>query len=174
MNGIHIRNLSTEDLTKNIIYFLEKPYKEGGLEDHIIRPIDSEKIMSIVPFIQERLKTLKDAKEMVDFFFLEDEEIQIDQNDLLSKNVDKENLSELLMKSLKVIEDIENFQSDQLENKFRELAKKINQKPGKLFTPIRISITGKKIAPPLFETLEVLGREKSIYRIKKAIEYINQ
>ena len=78
------------------------------------------------------------------------------------------------MKSLKVIEDIENFQSDQLENKFRELAKKINQKPGKLFTPIRISITGKKIAPPLFETLEVLGREKSIYRIKKAIKYINQ
>ena len=174
MNGIHIRNLSTEDLTKNIIYFLEKPYKEGGLEDHIIRPIDSEKIMNIVPFIQERLKTLKDAKEMVDFFFLEDDEIQVDQNELLSKNIDKKIISELLMKSLKVIEDIENFQSDQLENKFRELAKIINQKPGKLFTPIRISITGKKIAPPLFETLEVLGREKSIFRIKKAIKYINQ
>ena len=174
MNGIYIRKLSIDRLSKALISYLQKPEIYGGLPDHIKRPINHSKVKSIAPFIQERLKTLKDSTEMLDFFFLPDEDIKINKNDYFTKNNQIKDILKSLNEGLNIINKIEKFKADELELQFRTLSKDLNIKPGILFTPIRISVTGKKIAPPLFETLETLGRERCLSRINKAIKLLKE
>ena len=174
MNGIYIRKLSVDKLSKALISYLQKPEIYGGLPDHIKRPINHSKVKSIAPFIQERLKTLKDSTEMLDFFFLPDEDIKINKNDYFTKNNQIKDILKSLNEGLNIINKIEKFKADELELQFRTLSKDLNIKPGILFTPIRISVTGKKIAPPLFETLETLGRERCLSRINKAIKLLKE
>ena len=172
MNGIYIRNLSTTNLAQRILPYLEKPEKDGGFSDTIERPINSNLLIKIVPLIRERLKTLLDVKEMIDFFYLERVCPKIDE--LVPKTMDTASTIKCLYASLNLIKDAKDFSAQCLENIFRLQAEKLNLKPGQMFSPIRISVTGKRIAPPLFETLEILGKEKSFQRIKNAIDMLEK
>ena len=61
------------------------------------------------------------------------------------------------------------FEPEFLESEYRALAEKIEMKPGQLFSPIRVAITGKKFAPPLFDTMSALGQDRCITRMENAI-----
>jgi len=172
MNGIYIRNLSTDNLAQRILPYLEKPEKDGGFSDTIERPINSDLLIKIVPHIRERLKTLLDVKEMIDFFYLEG--VCPKHNELIPKTMDSASTIKCLYASLNLIKDAKKFSAQCLEKTFRLQAEKLNLKPGQMFSPIRISVTGKRIAPPLFETLEILGKEKCFQRIKNAIDMLEK
>lgn len=165
MNGVYIRGLSAEDLAKRLLPYLERPEAEGGLPDVIMRPIDRRYLVRIVPLIQERVKVLKDASSLVDFFFADE---------LIYDSVEgphplaSDQAVYALESTLERLRHLE-FDRMSLEDTLRDHAESIELKTGVLFGIIRFALTARKVSPPLFETMEVLGRERCLYRLEKGI-----
>ena len=106
--------------------------------------------------------------ELVDFFYVEPEPPK--PEDMIGRRMDAEMVVTALTESRELLANIASFDTDTLNSELRELATKTGMKAGQLFTPIRVAATGKRIAPPLFETLEVLGREKTLLRLERALD----
>ncbi|RME43735.1 MAG: glutamate--tRNA ligase [Caldilineae bacterium] len=157
-NGLYIRSLSTEDLTDRLLPFLQR----AGI------PADRETMLRITPLIQERLTTLADAAPWVDFFFV-DELPPFDLNLLVPKKMTLSDVPPILQKARAVLADIP-FTHDALESALRAAAAELGLKAGQMFQPIRVAVCGKKVAPPLFGTLEVLGRQTTLHRLNRALQ----
>ncbi len=165
MNGYYIRDMRTEELTETLIPVLEDPDK--GLPEGIARPIDRAYLTRVVPLIQERLKTLAEAPELTSFFFEED--LEFDSRMLAQKGMDSEGVRAALQEALSHLEKLRSFDAQSLEGALRPLAQELGLKTGQLFGCLRVAVTGRKAAPPLFETMETLGKERCLNRIKAAI-----
>jgi glutamyl-tRNA synthetase len=117
--------------------------------------------------VRERIKLLRDVLTAADFFFV-DELPPYDPAELIPQKGD----ATLALKVLKRAHDLlsqTDFTHDSLDSTLRSAAQEMGIKPGQMFQPIRVAVCGRKNAPPLFETLEVLGRETTLARIEKAI-----
>lgn len=156
MNGAYIRALPVEELVKRIYPFLIG----AGLE------VDRDRLSKIAPDIQERLVTLGDAVEMTDFLFADS--ISPDPAQLVGKGMTKETTRRVLQQAETILDTFEPFETEPLEHAFRQAAEAAGMKPGPFFTPIRVAVTGKTVAPPLFASIAALGREKTIERLNKA------
>jgi glutamyl-tRNA synthetase len=161
MNGVYIRGLGAEDLADRMMPFLE----EADLA------ADRETVVRIVPLVQERMKRLDEAPGLVDFFFVE-ELPDYDPNLLIPKKMDAAGAYALLGLARAVLEDVSPFAHDPLETALRELAETMGVKVGQLFAPIRVAVCGRTVAPPLFGTLEVLGRERVLRRVDSGLEKV--
>jgi glutamyl-tRNA synthetase len=166
MNGVYIRGLPIEDLTNRVFPFLEK-----YLPPDVNRPLDISHVRQIVPLIRERINTLKDAAAYADFFFIDNLEYKAEML------VDKKITAEIALKALKGSEEklatMAGFSRDSLENTLRHLADNLGLKAGQLFNVLRVATTARDAAPPLFETMEVLGKERCLKRIKAAISKLS-
>jgi glutamyl-tRNA synthetase len=162
MNGVYIRGLSINDLTDRVIPFLEK-----DLPPEVKRPLDINYVRQIVPLIRERITTLKDAAAYADFFFLD--ELEYDSAMLIGKNMTSETVLAALEAVKEKLSSLEGFRQDLLEETLRPLAAELGMKAGQLFNPLRVATTAHEAAPPLFETMAVLGKERSLKRIKAAV-----
>jgi len=162
MNGVYIRGLSPDDLTGKVFPFMEKYFPP-----EIKRPLDIEYVRKIVPLIRERINTLKDAAGYTDFFFLD--ELKFD----VAMFTDKKMTAEIALTALKAAEEklssLESFSPDLLETTLRHLAEELGIKAGQLFNPLRVATTAHDAAPPLFETMDVLGKERCLKRIRAAL-----
>jgi len=162
MNGVYIRGLSVDDLTEKIFPFIEK-----YLPPEVKRPIDYQYIRQIAPLIRERISTLKDAATYADFFFLDDLVYDV------AMFTDKKMTAETALTALKSAEEklspLESFSPDLLETTLRNLAEELGIKAGQLFNPLRVATTARDAAPPLFETMAVLGKERCLKRIRAAL-----
>jgi glutamyl-tRNA synthetase len=156
-NGVYIRQLSIEDLTDRLLPHLHRV----GIS------ADRETILRIAPAIQERLTTLNDAAEWVDFFFVDDLP-DYDLTELVPKKMALDDVPGILEHARKTLAELE-FTHDTLDQGLREGAKAAGLKPGQMFQPIRVAVCGKKVAPPLFDTLEVLGKAKVLKRIDETL-----
>jgi len=156
MNGVYVRTLRPEDLATSLLPFLEK----AGLKT------DKETVLRLVPLIQERIKVLGDAVDLVDFFF--QEEMAYDPRLLLGKKMGAAASLDALKRVHEVLDQLPTFDEEVLERTLRDLAKQLELKAGQLFGVIRVAVTGKKVAPPLFGTLSILGKERVLSRISKA------
>lgn len=171
MNGVHIRQMSVDDLLERVAVVLEKPEAEGGLPDSVDRPVDRAYLTRLLPLVHERLKTLNESTEALSFFFVE--EVEPDVAQLPGRKSDPETATRSLEASLELVKSSEPFEPEHLEAEFRALAEKLELKPGPLFTPVRVAITGSSMAPPLFDTVAAIGRERVITRIEKALGLLN-
>jgi glutamyl-tRNA synthetase len=160
-NGIYIRSLSIEDLTGRLLPFLA----QAGIV------ADRETMLKITPLIQERLTTLSEAPAWVDFFFV-DELPPFDLNLLVPKKMTLADIPPILEKATHILQETA-FTHDALEASLREGAQELEIKAGQMFQPIRVAVCGKQVSPPLFGTLEILGREKSLERIHDALSLIS-
>ena len=159
MNGVYIRGLTADDLADRMMPFLE----EAGLD------ADRETVVRIAPLIQERLKRLDEAPGMVDFFFVE-ELPDYDPHLLIPKKMDAAGARVLLGQARAVLAEVSPFTHDPLETALRGLAETMGVKVGQLFAPIRVAACGRAVAPPLFGTLEILGRERVLERLDLGLE----
>ncbi|MFL2664927.1 MAG: glutamate--tRNA ligase [Dehalococcoidia bacterium] len=170
MNGVYIRGYSDEELVEKITPILESKNQSFGLPNNIKRPLDKTYLLKIIPLIKERIKTLNEVSELIDFFY--DNEIKNTEKNIIIKNLDSSETIRILNKSINLMNESKIFKSELLEYSFRNLVDVEKIKPGQLFTSLRFALSGKKIAPPLFETMEVLGKDKCIERVSNAINLV--
>ena len=156
MNGVYIRSLPPDDLAQRLLPVL----REAGFEANL------DFTRRLVPLVQERIKTLKEVIPWVDFFFLE--EVHPDPTELPGKKMDVQQTVEALAAARRVLAEVEPFDRRTIEGALRAEAERLGLKAGQFFMPIRVAVTGKRVSPPLFETLELLGREKVLQRLEHA------
>ncbi len=162
MNGIFLRELSHGELLRKIM-----PFLESGLPEEVKRPVAEEYVSRIVPLIRERINTLAEAATYADFFFLA--ELEYDASLLVGKKMTVETTLKALKAAQERLSLLESFDHDSLEGTLRPLAEELGLKTGQLFSPLRVATTGRTAAPPLFETMVVLGKERCLERIRVAV-----
>ena len=160
LNAEHLRGLSQEHLTELLLPFAET----AGFR------ADREKMQRVTPLIQERIKLLRDVATTADIFFV-DELPPYDNAELIPQKGDPAMAAAVLEKAREVLKAAE-FKHDALDTALRAAAAEMKIKTGQMFQPIRVAVCGRKVAPPLFETLEVLGRDTALRRIDKALEML--
>jgi glutamyl-tRNA synthetase len=162
LNGCYIRSLSVEDLTRRLLPYLA----EAGYE------ASYERMLPITPLIRERITTLRDVAHAADFFFL-DELAPYDPAELIPQKADAALARTVLERAHARLAETE-FTLEALEPALRGEAEALQIKTGHMFQPVRVAVCGRKAAPPLFETIMVLGRATCLARIEKAIGKLNQ
>jgi glutamyl-tRNA synthetase len=162
MNGVYIRGMSVDDFTRRVMPFLER-----DLPPEIERPLDEEYVKEIVPLIKERAKTLAEVTDLISFFYQDN--LNYSAADLLIKGADYQLTYNAYIQAGQIIEKTP-FQAAELEKEFRALAELLKLKPGQLFSSFRMAVTGRTVSPPLFETMEVLGKVRVQDRIKDALD----
>lgn len=143
MNGMYIRNMENDELRTKIYEFYEKKYSE-------------ELIGKTVPLIKERIKKLSDYLPMCTFFFEEPKKYEVD----IKKHKD------LVKKMHDVLKELDDWKADKIGEALQAVAEKEGVKNSEFFMIVRVVITGKKISPPLNDSMELLGKEESLKRLK--------
>ena len=155
MNGVYIRQLSEGDLIERMSPFL--PGKNGQ--------VDEEHLKRVVPLIQVRLKTLGEVAQLGYFFT---EKIRNDPQLLVQEGMDAGSTRNALRRALDVLSPLTDFSTPAIEETLRSTAKELGLSGKQFFGLLRVATTGKSAAPPLFETMEVLGARRSLLRIESA------
>ena len=154
LNGHYIRSLSVDELTQRIVAWA-KEYDQWA--EHMSIDV----LRQAVPIIQERLVTLSGALPQLDYLFTNDIQIADDARATL-----KENAAEVLDETLAVMESVP-MEAAAIQAALRErLCDGLGIKPRFAFGPLRVAIAGKKVSPPLFESMEILGRDESVRRLR--------
>jgi len=172
MSGVYIRKLSINELSEQLMPFLER-----DLPQSVKRPLSREYVKRIIPLIRERLTTLgkvesaigamAEAAPLYDFFFVD--EPVYDTRLLLGKKLTKEDAVRGLEAALKRLQ-APTFDTQSLEETLRNLATELGLKTGDLFGLLRVAVTGRTAAPPLFQTMASLGKERCLKRIEAALK----
>lgn len=164
LNGVYIRQLNPDDLARQLLPFIHAAGREVG--QAAMAEATFDQVRPLVPLIQERIKTLAEAPEWIDFFFVEPPVPPVEE--LVPKKMTAGETARALSATRETLAALPTFDHTTIEAALRTLAERLGLKTGQLFTPIRVAVTGKSVAPPLFETLACLGREKALARIKRA------
>jgi glutamyl-tRNA synthetase len=157
LNAEHIRGLAVEELSARLL-----PIVLGAGFN-----VTAEKMLRVTPLIRERIKLLRDVLTAADFFFV-DQLPPYDPAELIPQKGDAAMAMKVLTRAREVLANVE-FKHDPLDQALRAAAQELGVKAGQMFQPIRVAVCGRKNAPPLFETLEVLGRETTLKRIEQAL-----
>ena len=144
MNGMYIRALSPEEFADRLVAYLREQDYDW----------DEELVRRTAPLVQEKISTLGAYPAFAGFFF---HRVEPDP-DLLD--------GEVLTGAVDVLEKVEPFTAERIEDALRGYADQLGLSPRKAFQPIRVAVTGSKVSPGLFESLEVLGRDESLARIR--------
>ena len=158
LNAEHIRGLSIEELSARLLPIV----REAGFD------VTPERFLAITPLIRERIKLLRDVLTAADFFFV-DQLPPYDAAELVPQKGDAAMAMKVLTRAPEVLAHTE-FKHDPLDQALRAVAQEMGLKAGQMFQPIRVAVCGRKNAPPLFETLEVLGRDVTLARIQQAVQ----
>ena len=161
LNAEHIRGLAIEDLSQRLLPVVREKYPH----------VSPEKMLQITPLIRERIKLLNDVLTAADFFFV-DQLPPYDPAELIPQKGDAAMAKRVLEKARVVLPTVE-FKHDPLDQALRAAAQELGVKAGQMFQPIRVAVCGRKNAPGLFESLEALGKEKTLGRIEQAAEKLN-
>ncbi len=164
MNGVYIRQLPPAELLQRLIPF----WQEAGM---IPTPVPAEilrKLETVVPLVQERLKTLRDVIALTDFIFADIETPAAEQ--LIGKKMTAKQTVLAIQQVQELLAGLVHFNAETMEQPLRDLAKELHLKAGQLFGLIRTATTGKDVTPPLFGSLEALGRTETLRRLERAEE----
>jgi glutamyl-tRNA synthetase len=165
MNGVYLRRLSFGEFVHRAMPFLDK-----DLPESVTRPLDESYVSHVLSLIQERAKTLAEIPQLADFFFLD--ELRYDTDLLLKGKLDAKSATRAITIGSQKLEQAATWDAATLEGILRSLSTELNLPTGELFGLLRIAITGRTAAPPLFQTMAVLGREKCLKRFRMTLELL--
>ena len=148
LNGTYLRALPPDEYADRLVNYL----RDQGYD------WDEELVRSSVPLVQEKIATLAEYPGFAGFLF---QDVEPDAA-LLDGRV--------LTEAERAIEAAEPFTAEAIEQSLRAVAEQLELKPRDAFQPIRVAVTGSKVSPGLFESIELLGREQSLDRIRRARE----
>jgi glutamyl-tRNA synthetase len=158
LNAEHIRGLAIEDLSQRLLPIV----REAGFN------VGEVEMREITVLIRERIKLLRDVLTVADFFFI-DGPLSYDTGELIPQKGDTAMALSALKRAREVLEKTE-FRHLALDEALRGAAKEMGIKAGQMFQPTRVAVCGRKNATPLFETLQILGREVTLQRVDQAIQ----
>ena len=165
LNSQYIQTSKAEELAR----LLAPVLREAGYS------VDWERLLQVVPIVQIRLKTLNDVVNMAGFFFADWDAFQAPPPDvLLQRKMNIESTAEILQKSVTILRSLDEFSAETQHQAMADLAKDLGFKNGQVFGTLRASVTGQKVSPPTFETMEILGRDESIRRLQLALQSLAQ
>ena len=160
LNGLYIRSTDIEDFQSTALSQIENDIQRSLFDD------EKSRLLKIFPSVQERIETLADLTQQV--MFLVDEPFVVDELDW--QDVNNEEAQKYLFLLREEFINLDNFSPDSIEIVMRKTLEEINVKTKIGFQAARVSITGTKISPPLFESIFALGREAVIARLAESIE----
>jgi glutamyl-tRNA synthetase len=146
LNGVHLRELPPDEYADRLALYLREQDYEW----------DVALVRATVPLVQEKISRLSEYPDFAGFFF---HEVELD-----SEPLDGQVLREAEL----ALMEVDPFTAESIEQSLRGLADRLELKPREAFQPIRIAVTGSKVSPGLFESIELLGRERTLDRIKNA------
>lgn len=161
MNGVYIRELSDDALAELMLAFLD---------DVAHTNIEKPYLTKIAPLIKERIKTLVELPDMTSYFFEDD--FECTAGDLVQKGMDIRQTETALRRAVEALAGLRLFTAESLEESLRLVGSDLGLKPREFFGLVRTSITGRTATPPLFDLMEVLGDQRVIYRLNRAITEI--
>jgi len=162
MNGVYLRELEPQELAERMLPFLERDLPPDLL------PVDQDYLRRIAPLVQERIKVLTDAPELTRYFF--QPELECDPATLVQKGMDAPGTVAALERARDAISAAPSMAHQPLEESLRSVGAQLGLSPRQFFGALRTAVTGRTASPPLFETLEVLGRERVLARLKAAAQ----
>jgi len=161
-NATHIRLMTTEDLARRI-----KPYfVDVGLE------VDNDTLLKVTPLIRERLVTLDDCLAFARFFF--EEHVEPNPEDLVAKGLDAKQSAEIAKKTYEILASLPELSHQTAEPPMRAYVESSGLNINQVFGLLRVAVTGQKVSPPLFESMEIIGKAKCLERVQMAIELLEK
>ena len=160
INGDKIRALTLEDFLNRALPFL--------LKDGVITGTESEVsvVKAALPIIQERIARMNEVTAMLKFLFVDQVEFETEA----AAKISEEPAQHVIKKSLEVLQSLDDWSHSKIEEKLRAaLLEEMGLKPRVAFGPVRIAVTGSHISPPLFESMELLGKDRAISRLHAAV-----
>ena len=156
-NGTHIRLLPVDDLAQRI-----KPYfLHEGLA------VDDATLLRIIPLIRERMVTLDDCIPFAAWFF--EGHVEPLPQELVGKNLTPAQSAEVLCKTLEILSGLPGLTVEAAEPPMRKLVEDLGLSAGQVFGILRVAVTGQTVSPPLFESMEIVGKEKVLERVRQGI-----
>jgi glutamyl-tRNA synthetase len=159
LNGHYIRALSVDDLADRILAYLASSGAITG------EPTDAqgEMVRAATPLVQERMQTLAEAPDMLGFLLVADDDLVVTEDGRKALAPDA---ADVLAAAQTALEGVRDWSTADIEGALRlALVDGLGLKPRLAFTPLRIAVTGRRVSPPLFESMELLGRESTLARI---------
>jgi len=160
INGTHVRMLEPKDFRDRVAHYL----REAGLVGEILTDREEEILTEAAPLVQERITLLGEAPEMLAFLFKADD--AVDVADDARKGLPA-NLSEVLDAALAALEPVADWTAENIQAALKEaLVENMGIKPRLAFGPVRTAVSGRRVSPPLFESMVILGKESSLRRLR--------
>jgi glutamyl-tRNA synthetase len=159
INADHMRLLSLDELTHRVLPFL----KQAGVVSDPVRDADARMLELAMPLVAERMNKLTEAAPMLGFLFVSDDEfVRTDEVDEAGR--------EVVQAAYDALSGLHGWSTAAIEEALRtKLVDELGLKPRKAFGPVRIAVSGRKVSPPLFESMELLGRDRSLARLQDAL-----
>lgn len=165
INADHIRLLDAEDFRDRCVPFLYRDNLVSAPSFQQLLPLEQAKITAAAPLIQTRVQTLGEVSGMLGFLFTLDGEIEIQPD--AAKTL-KDGTAQILDRALDCLEGVTDFTTANLEEVLRgALIDEMGVKPRIGFGALRVAVSGRRVSPPLFESMEILGKDSTIARIKR-------
>jgi glutamyl-tRNA synthetase len=144
------------------------PYlQQAGLLAEVVGEAERSMLLAAAPLVSERMTVLSEAVDMLGFLFVQDARFTVDPADA-AKVLTEEGLS-VVKASRAALESLPEWTTEAIEAALRDaLVEQMGLKPRHAFGPVRVAVTGRRVSPPLFESMELLGRERSLRRLDAA------
>ncbi|MFJ5122416.1 glutamate--tRNA ligase [Kitasatospora sp. NPDC088548] len=164
VNAEHLRRLAPEDFVRRLVPYLQAP----GLLPAEPTAAQLELLAKVAPLTQERMVVLSEIVNMAGFLFVDPADFTLDPDD--AAKVLTADARPVLEASIKALEALEDFSPEPIQAALREaLVEGLGIKPKFAFTPLRVAVTGRRVSPPLFESMELLGRPETLRRLTAAL-----
>ncbi|WP_407709596.1 glutamate--tRNA ligase [Arthrobacter nitrophenolicus] len=160
INGTHIRMLAPEDFRDRLVPYL----RNAGYLGEQLTERQEQILTDAAPLIQERIALLGEAPDMLGFLFKADDAIDIADD---ARKGLPQNLEEVLDAAIAALEPVEEWTPDTIQAALKQaLVEDLGIKPRLAFGPVRTAVSGRRISPPLFESMVILGKESSLRRLR--------
>lgn len=163
LNGQHAARASDDRLADALARF----WRDAPPPEFAAKP-SADDIPKVVPLVRNRLKTLRDAAPLVRFLFAEDGVSPPDAAALIQRGMDAPKTLRALNAARDGLANLEPFDAQSIENLLRPMASELGIKVGQLLGTLRVAVTAQKVSPPIFESLEALGRPRALKSIRAA------
>ncbi|TQK72116.1 glutamate--tRNA ligase [Nocardioides sp. SLBN-35] len=164
INTAHMRLLSTDEITHRVLPFL----KRDGVVSDPVTDADAQLLELAMPLVAERINKLAEASSMLGFLFVSEDAFEVDPDDA-AKQIGEAGIP-VLQASYDALTALPTWSTDAIQTALQgALVDGLGLKPRNAFGPVRVAVTGRRISPPLFESMELLGRDRSLGRLQRAL-----